>query len=165
MKSPSMFRGLLSFSSMTMISRVLGLVRDMSINAVFGANAATDAFWVAFRIPNFMRRLFAEGSFSTAFVPVFTEVKETRSHEDLKQLMSRVSGTLGGVLLVVTALGVIFAPQVATLFSPGAADTAGKVHADRRSAAADLPVPAVRVADRLCLAARSTASTGSPCRR
>lgn len=126
MKSPSMFRGLLSFSSMTMISRVLGLVRDMSINAVFGANAATDAFWVAFRIPNFMRRLFAEGSFSTAFVPVFTEVKEKRSHEDLKQLMSRVSGTLGGVLLLITALGVIFAPQVASLFSQGAADTPEK---------------------------------------
>ncbi|RDI99766.1 murein biosynthesis integral membrane protein MurJ [Dyella solisilvae] len=126
MKSPSMFRGLLSFSSMTMISRVLGLVRDMSINAVFGANAATDAFWVAFRIPNFMRRLFAEGSFSTAFVPVFTEVKEKRSHDDLKQLMSRVSGTLGGVLLVITAVGVIFAPQVAALFSQGAADTPEK---------------------------------------
>lgn len=122
MKSPSMFRGLLSFSSMTMISRVLGLVRDMSINAAFGANAATDAFWVAFRIPNFMRRLFAEGSFSTAFVPVFTEVKETRSHAELKNLMSRVSGTLGGVLLLITALGLIFAPQVTTLFSPGAID-------------------------------------------
>src|ERR1700749_4046013 len=105
MKSPSMFRGLLSFSSMTMISRVLGLVRDMSINATFGANAATDAFWVAFRIPNFMRRLFAEGSFSVAFVPVFTEVQEKRSHEDLKQLVARTAGTLGGVLLVVTALG------------------------------------------------------------
>jgi putative peptidoglycan lipid II flippase len=122
MKSPSMFRGLLSFSSMTMISRVLGLVRDMSINAAFGANGATDAFWVAFRIPNFMRRLFAEGSFSTAFVPVFTEVKERGSHADLKNLMSRVSGTLGGVLLVITALGIIFAPQVTTLFSPGAID-------------------------------------------
>ncbi|MGO4701590.1 murein biosynthesis integral membrane protein MurJ [Dyella sp. 2RAB6] len=126
MKSPSMFRGLLSFSSMTMISRVLGLVRDMSINAAFGANAATDAFWVAFRIPNFMRRLFAEGSFSTAFVPVFTEVKEKRSHEELKTLMSRVSGTLGGVLMLITALGVIFAPQVTMLFSPGAIETPEK---------------------------------------
>ena len=120
MKSPSMLRGLLSFSSMTMISRVLGLVRDMSINAAFGANGATDAFWVAFRIPNFMRRLFAEGSFSTAFVPVFTEVKETRSHAELKDLMARVSGTLGGVLLLITALGIFFAPQVTMLFSPGA---------------------------------------------
>lgn len=126
MKSPSMFRGLLSFSSMTMVSRVLGLVRDMSINMAFGANAATDAFWVAFRIPNFMRRLFAEGSFSTAFVPVFTEVKEKRPHEDLKGLMSRVSGTLGSVLLIITALGIIFAPQVASLFDSGAAAEAGK---------------------------------------
>ena len=95
MKSPSMLRGLLSFSSMTMVSRVLGLVRDMSINAAFGATGATDAFWVAFRIPNFMRRLFAEGSFSTAFVPVFTEVKEKGTHAQLKDLMARVSGTLG----------------------------------------------------------------------
>jgi len=117
-----MFRGLLSFSSMTMISRVLGLVRDMSINAAFGANGATDAFWVAFRIPNFMRRLFAEGSFSTAFVPVFTEVKENGTHAELKDLMARVSGTLGGVLLLVTALGLIFAPGVTVLFSPGAVD-------------------------------------------
>ena len=120
MKSPSMFRGLLSFSAMTMVSRVLGLVRDMAINAAFGASGATDAFWVAFRIPNFMRRLFAEGSFSTAFVPVFTQVKETRSHAELKVLMAQVSGTLGGVLLVVTALGIFFAPQVTVLFSPGA---------------------------------------------
>lgn len=122
MKSPSMLRGLLSFSSMTMVSRVLGLVRDISISHVFGANAATDAFWVAFRVPNFMRRLFAEGSFSTAFVPVFTEVKETGTHEDLKRLMARVSGTLGSVLLLITALGLIFAPQVAAMFEPGAID-------------------------------------------
>ena len=122
-----MIRGLLSFSSMTMISRVLGLVRDISISAVFGANAATDAFWVAFRIPNFMRRLFAEGSFSTAFVPVFTQVKETGTHQDLQRLMARVAGTLGSVLLVITALGLIFAPQVAVIFEPGAIDETHKL--------------------------------------
>ena len=66
-----------------------------------------------------MRRLFAEGSFSTAFVPVFTEIKETRPHGDLKELMARVSGTLGGVLLVVTALGMVFTPQIAMLFNLG----------------------------------------------
>lgn len=119
MKSPSMLRGLLSFSSMTMVSRVLGLARDVAMSHVFGASAATDAFVIAFRIPNFMRRMFAEGSFSTAFVPVFTEVKETRSHAELKELTARVAGTLGGVLLLVTALGLIFAPQVATVFAPG----------------------------------------------
>lgn len=122
MKSPSLLRGVLSFSAMTMVSRVLGLVRDIAINTVFGATAATDAFWVASRIPNFMRRLFAEGSFSTAFVPVFTQVKQTDSHAHLKDLTARTMGTLGGVLLIVTALGVMFAPQVTAVFSPGAID-------------------------------------------
>ncbi|APP78009.1 murein biosynthesis integral membrane protein MurJ [Xanthomonas vesicatoria] len=121
-----MLRGLLSFSSMTMVSRVLGLVRDLAISATFGANATTDAFWVAFRIPNFLRRLFAEGSFATAFVPVFTEVKETRPHADLRELMARVSGTLGGMLLVITALGLIFTPQLASIFSDGAATDPAK---------------------------------------
>ncbi len=115
-----MLKGLLSFSSMTMVSRVLGLVRDQVISTQFGTNAVTDAFWVAFRVPNFLRRLFAEGSFATAFVPVFTEVRETRTHADLRELMARVSGTLGGALLVVTALGLIFAPQLAWLFGSGA---------------------------------------------
>ncbi len=126
MSAPRMLRGLLSFSSMTMVSRVLGLVRDQAITISFGANATTDAFWVAFRIPNFLRRLFAEGSFATAFVPVFTEVKETRPHADLRALMSRVSGTLGGILLLVTALGLIFTPQVALLFNPGSSDDPAK---------------------------------------
>ncbi len=120
MTAPRVARGLLSFSSMTMVSRVFGLIRDQVLTTTFGASAATDAFWVAFRIPNFMRRLFAEGSFATAFVPVFTEVKETRPHADLRALMSRVSGTLGAVLLLITALGLIFTPQVAALFSMGA---------------------------------------------
>jgi putative peptidoglycan lipid II flippase len=113
----SMTRGVLSFGGMTMLSRVFGLVRDQVFNTTFGTTWMTDAFWVAFRIPNFMRRLFAEGSFSTAFVPVFTEIKEKRSHDDLKALMARTAGTLGGVLLLVTALGMLFAPQLATAFS------------------------------------------------
>ncbi len=118
----TMLRGLLSFSSMTMLSRVFGLARDITISTVFGVSAQTDAFLVAFRIPNFMRRLFAEGSFSTAFVPVFTEIKETRSHAELKEMMARTAGTLGAVLTLVVALGVIFAPQVTLLFSPGSID-------------------------------------------
>ena len=119
-KPRSMARGVLSFGGMTLLSRVFGLVRDQVFNTTFGANWMTDAFWVAFRIPNFMRRLFAEGSFSTAFVPVFTEIKETRTHADLKALMARAAGTLGGVLLVVTALGMLFAPQLATGFTQAA---------------------------------------------
>lgn len=113
---------MLSFSGGTFISRILGLVREQAIAYAFGANAATDAFWVAFRIPNFLRRLFAEGSFSVAFVPVFTEIKETRPHADLKQLIARTAGTLGGVLLLVTALGMIGAGWVAGGFAPGSID-------------------------------------------
>ena len=127
MKAPSLLRGVFSFSATTMVSRVLGLARDIAISHVFGANAATDAFVIAFRIPNFMRRLFAEGSFSTAFVPVFTQVKETRSHDELRELTARVAGTLGGVLLVITALGLIFAPQLAMTFAPGALEEPDKL--------------------------------------
>ncbi|UXI67188.1 murein biosynthesis integral membrane protein MurJ [Tahibacter amnicola] len=126
MKVPSLLRSLVSFSGMTFISRLLGLARDVAISAAFGASAASDAFWVAFRIPNFLRRLFAEGAFSLAFVPVFTEVKETRSEAELRELVARAAGTLGGILLVVTALGVIGAEWVTGLFSSGAIDEPAK---------------------------------------
>lgn len=126
MSPPRMLKGLLSFGSMTLLSRVFGLVRDRLIGHYFGANAMTDAFWVAFRIPNFMRRLFAEGSFTTAFVPVFTEIKEKRSHAELKALVARTAGTLGGVLLVVTALGMLASPWLASLFSNHAEPVPGQ---------------------------------------
>ena len=126
MSRPSLLRSTLSFSAGTFVSRVLGLVREVVFASVFGANAATDAFWVAFRIPNFMRRLFAEGSFSTAFVPALTEVKEKGTPEELRLMIARVAGTLGAVLLVVTALGVLFAPQVTALFAPGSHDEPAK---------------------------------------
>lgn len=118
---PSLLRSMFSFSAMTFVSRLLGLVREQVIAGVFGANWMTDAFLVAFRIPNFMRRLFAEGSFSTAFVPVLTEVKEKRSHAELRELVSRTMGTLGGVLLIVTALGVVGADALTAIFAPGSA--------------------------------------------
>ncbi len=117
---------MMSFSGGTFVSRILGLVREQAIAHVYGVSAATDAFWVAFRIPNFLRRLFAEGSFSVAFVPVFTEVKEKRPHEDLKELVSRTAGTLGGILLVLTALGMLFAPWIAGGFAPGSLDDPAK---------------------------------------
>jgi len=120
MKPPSLLRSMMSFSAMTFVSRLLGLVREQVIAGVFGANWMTDAFLVAFRIPNFMRRLFAEGSFSTAFVPVLTEVKEKRPHAELKNLISLTAGTLGAVLLIVTAIGVIGSNQLTAIFAPGA---------------------------------------------
>lgn len=126
MSRPSMLRSLVSFTGGTFVSRILGLVREVVISTTFGANATTDAFWVAFRIPNFLRRLFAEGSFSTAFVPVLTEMKEKGTHEELKLMIARVSGTLGAVLLIVTAIGVFCAPQVTMLFALGAQDEPAK---------------------------------------
>ena len=86
---------------------------------VFGANAATDAFFVAFKIPNFMRRLFAEGAFSMAFVPVLSEFKEKKSFSELKVFVDDVAGTLGAVLLGVTLVGVAAAPLLIYLFAPG----------------------------------------------
>ncbi len=127
MSRPSLLRSMVSFTGGTFVSRLLGLVREVVIASTFGASAATDAFWVAFRIPNFMRRLFAEGSFSTAFVPVLTEMKEKGSPEDLRLMIARVSGTLGAILLVVSALGLLLAPQVTSLFAMGSQDEPAKM--------------------------------------
>jgi putative peptidoglycan lipid II flippase len=104
--------------SMTLVSRVLGLVRDM-VFAWFGATAGMDAFFVAFKIPNFLRRLFAEGAFSQAFVPIISEYKEKRSHDAVRDLVSRVAGTLGGVLILVSVVGMLASPVVITVFAPG----------------------------------------------
>ena len=95
---------------MTLLSRISGLVRDVVFARFFGADAATDAFFVAFKLPNLLRRQFAEGAFSQAFVPVFTEYKTTKDHEEAKQLAADVTGTLGIVLLIVTLIGVLGAP-------------------------------------------------------
>ncbi len=102
-----------------MISRVLGFVRDILIARLFGADAATDAFLVAFKIPNFLRRLFAEGAFSQAFIPVLSEYKEVRGKEAVRELVQRTAGTLGGILFLVSLLGVIAAPLLILLFAPG----------------------------------------------
>ena len=81
--------------AMTLVSRVLGLVRDI-VFAGFGATAGMDAFFVAFKIPNFLRRLFAEGAFSQAFVPVLTEYKSQRSEEEVRTLVQNVAGMPSG---------------------------------------------------------------------
>ncbi|PCJ87744.1 MAG: murein biosynthesis integral membrane protein MurJ [Thiotrichaceae bacterium] len=109
---------------MTLLSRVFGLLRDITIATFFGATGGTDAFLVAFKIPNFMRRLFGEGAFSLAFVPVFSEYKEKRDKAALKDLIDHVAGTLGGFLLILALLGMIFAPALVYLFAPGFADDA-----------------------------------------
>ncbi len=109
-------------SIMTMLSRVLGLVRDVVIANVFGASAATDAFFIAFKIPNFLRRLFAEGAFAQAFVPVLSEYKTRGPHAAVQDLVDRVAGRLGFILLLVTVAGIAGAPLVIALFAPGFID-------------------------------------------
>ena len=104
---------------MTFISRVLGFVRDAIIARAFGAGVMTDAFFVAFRIPNLLRRLFAEGAFSQAFVPILAEYKSRRGESDTKLLVDHVSGALALALFVVTTLGVLAAPVVIYLTAPG----------------------------------------------
>ncbi|PKM22153.1 MAG: murein biosynthesis integral membrane protein MurJ [Gammaproteobacteria bacterium HGW-Gammaproteobacteria-14] len=109
-------------SAMTLLSRVLGLVRDVVLARYLGVSAGTDAFFVAFRIPNFLRRLFAEGAFNQAFVPVLSEYRSQGAQAATRLLINRVAGTLGLTLSLVTIVGVIGAPVLITLFAPGFSD-------------------------------------------
>src|SRR5690606_24426151 len=132
MKAAGLLRSTAVFSAMTFLSRVSGLVRDQVYAAVIGVNPAMDAFVVAFRIPNFMRRLSAEGSFSMAFVPVLAEYKARGDHAAVKALVARVAGTLRAALLVLTGLAVLLAPWIMPLFAPGfgAGTEQGRLAAD-----------------------------------
>ncbi len=118
MSGPRLLRSASIFSAMTFLSRISGLVRDQVYAQVFGASAAMDAFFIAFRIPNFMRRLSAEGSFSMAFVPVLAEYREKHGHAEVKALVDRVAGTLFAALLVVTAVVLLAAPWIARAIAP-----------------------------------------------
>ncbi|MGF1643715.1 MAG: murein biosynthesis integral membrane protein MurJ [Thiotrichales bacterium] len=106
-------------SGMTMISRILGYLRDMVIAIGFGATGATDAFFVAFRIPNLLRRMFAEGAFAQAFVPVISEYKENRTAADVQDLVDHVTGWLAVVMIVITSVGILAAPWLIWVFAPG----------------------------------------------
>ena len=122
----NLLRALATVSSMTLLSRILGYVRDFFIARVFGAGLATDAFFVALRIPNLMRRLFAEGAFSQAFVPILAEVRNRESPENTRALVDCVSTALFLALLVATAVGMALAPVVVYLSAPGFAAEPGK---------------------------------------
>ncbi|NIP18056.1 MAG: murein biosynthesis integral membrane protein MurJ [Xanthomonadales bacterium] len=103
----------------TILSRILGFVRDVVLARFFGASGTTDAFFLAFRIPNLMRRMFAEGSFSLAFVPVLSEYRAAGDRRALRDLVDHVAGTLAAILLVITAVGILAAPAVLAVFAPG----------------------------------------------
>ena len=115
----SLLRAAATVSSLTLLSRITGLVRDVMIARAFGASALTDAFWVAFRIPNLLRRLFAEGAFAQAFVPILGEVRNQHEPQVVKQLLDRVARTLFLVLCLVTLLGVVGAPLVVAAMASG----------------------------------------------
>ncbi len=120
----NLLKSLAAVSSLTMVSRVLGFVRDTIMARIFGAGVATDAFVVAFKLPNLLRRIFAEGAFSQAFVPILAEYKSQRGDEAARTFVAYVSGLLTLVLALVTALGVLAAPWVVWISAPGFADDA-----------------------------------------
>jgi len=113
-------------SAMTLISRVLGLAREVVVANLLGAGMASDLFFVAQKIPNFLRRLFAEGAFSQAFVPVLSEYEARRSRQEVLALLNKVSGTLAVILLGITVLVILIAPAVMTVYAPGFRDEPGK---------------------------------------
>lgn len=117
--SSRLLKALSTVSGLTFLSRILGFVRDMVIAHSFGAGTGADAFLVAFKIPNFMRRLFAEGAFAQAFVPILSEYKTQRDPVEVQDLINHVAGTLGAVLLLVSLLGVLAAPVFIMIFAPG----------------------------------------------
>jgi putative peptidoglycan lipid II flippase len=106
-------------SAMTFLSRILGLVRDVVVANFLGAGAAADVFFFANKIPNFLRRLFAEGAFAQAFVPVLTEVKAENDEKAMQDFVAKVSGTLGAIVFITAIVGVIFSPVLAAIFGGG----------------------------------------------
>lgn len=128
MKSAGMnlLKTLAAVSSMTLVSRILGFVRDTIIAHAFGAGAATDVFFTAFKLPNMLRRIFAEGAFSQAFVPTLAEYKTRRGEEATKEFIAKITGMLTLVLLLVTLLGVLAAPLMIYFSAAGFAKDAAK---------------------------------------
>ena len=112
-----LFKSTATVGGATVLSRILGFLRDVVFARMFGASGETDAFFLAFKIPNFMRRLFGEGSFSLAFVPVLSELAAEGDRRALKDFIDHVAGTLLAVLLVITAIGVLAAPAVLAAWS------------------------------------------------
>jgi len=122
----NLLRALATVSGMTLLSRILGFVRDFVIARAFGAGLATDAFFVAFKLPNLLRRMFAEGAFSQAFVPILGEYKNKRSLQDTRTLVDHVASLLSMALFAITAIGIAAAPLLVWISAPGFSADAGK---------------------------------------
>ncbi len=115
----NLLKALATVGSMTFISRILGFVRDTLIARIFGAGILTDAFFVAFKIPNLLRRISAEGAFSQAFVPILAEYKKQRSRDETHSLINHVATLMGVFLIVITIIGMLAAPWIVQISAPG----------------------------------------------
>ena len=122
----NLLRALATVSGMTLMSRILGFVRDFVVARAFGAGMATDAFFVAFRLPNLLRRMFAEGAFSQAFVPILAEYKNKRGEAETHRLVNHVASALGLAVLLVSILGAIASPLIIYATAPGFSADASK---------------------------------------
>ena len=109
-------------SAMTFISRILGLIRDIVMFHILGSHWAADVFLVAQKIPNFLRRLFAEGAFSQAFIPVLSEYQTNKDLQEVKKLVGETFGTLAVILSIVAVIGVFASPVLVSIFGPGFID-------------------------------------------
>ena len=125
-QSPRLARSAGAFGAMTLLSRIAGFARDVLQAQLFGAGVATDAFTIAYRIPNYLRRIFAEGSFAMAFVPVFNEIKQRGDEAALKDFLDHVAGALCAVVLLISGLGMLAAPLIVAVVAPGALDQPAK---------------------------------------
>src|SRR5882757_6234983 len=115
----NLHKTLATVSGMTMVSRITGLFREILFARAFGASAYTDAFNIAFRIPNLLRRLFAEGAFSQAFVPILAEYKSQKGDEATKTLVDHVATALIWTMLVTCLIGVLATPAIVYLIATG----------------------------------------------
>ena len=113
-------------SAMTFLSRLSGMARDVVFANLFGASIVMDAFFVAFKIPNLLRRFFAEGAFATGFVPIISEYKTNKSKLETKELINSVTGTLATIVFIVSVIGSIASPFLILIFAPGFAETDGR---------------------------------------
>ena len=123
----SLLRSSAIFSAMTLLSRVAGFARDALQSRIFGTSAAVDAFVIAYRIPNYLRRIFAEGSMQMAFVPVLNELRERKDQAALKEFVDHMAGALFSVVFVVAGIGMLAAPLLAAVFAPGAVHEGDKL--------------------------------------
>ena len=123
----NLLKSLVSIGSLTIFSRIMGFTRDAIIAKNFGAGMASDAFFIAFKIPNLLRRVFAEGAFSQAFIPILSEYKDKENIESTRYFLAHVTGMLILIVSIITAIGILASPWLVQITAPGFINTTEKV--------------------------------------